>query len=87
MASDAYKRLAYGVFPPCPKCRCSLIDVHGGNPPKCLRCCDVRLTATEQVMSRPVAPMETDWRRHIVDRDLMTPDDGGDQSHLGMMDG
>jgi hypothetical protein len=80
LASDAYARLAYGVFPPCPHCGSQLINPHSGNPPSCLKCRRPRAMMTDQTKSRPLLAMEQMRLTEILARPLMTPDDGGDQS-------
>lgn len=84
--SDAFARLAYGVFPPCPKCRCQIINVHSGNPPKCLKCGEVRAMPTEQTLSREAVPHEADLGERMVAHPLMRAGDGYDQ-HQDRRDG
>lgn len=67
MGSIARMRLAYGVFPPCPRCSCQMIDLTSGQPPKCLQCGEQRMMRTDQAISR--APMATERQiRELVTR-------------------
>lgn len=70
LGSLAYGRLAYGVFPPCPRCRCQLVNPYKGNPPPCMKCGAVRAFPIERPPCRLPEKMEAMVVARILGRSL-----------------
>lgn len=77
LSSTAYARLAYGVFPPCPKCRCQIINPHV-SPPTCMKCGEARISETTQTLARRVNMFEPQRVEQILRRPLERLGDGRD---------
>lgn len=76
--STALARLAYGVFPACPKCGCQIINPNAGNPPPCLKCGMIRLNPTNQHKEREADQFEAARVEQVLRHPLDQPGDGRD---------